>query len=250
MIRVAALVLALLAPAVADATVEAKPKPPKLDAYCATRVERRAAIRFRATDGAALVGVLLGPARSSRGVVLSHESDGGLCNWLTYGHRLARLGYRVLVYDSRGYGSSPLPRRRAERFELDVAGGVRELRRRGVRRVVVAGGSMGAMSSLIAAAAIRPLVDGVVAVSPATSFRRLNPLRSAPALRAPALYVVAEDDGEFPQYARALHAAAGSERTQLVVVEGSGHGNQLLVGRERAPVRELVESFLREQTTR
>ena len=250
MIRAAVLALALLASAGAEATVAAKAKPPRLDAYCATRVERRAAIRFRATDGAALVGVLLGPARSSRGVVLSHESDGGLCNWLAYGHRLARLGYRVLVYDSRGYGSSPLPRRRAERFELDVAGAVQELRRRGVRRVVVAGGSMGAMSSLVAATTIRPVVDGVVAVSPGTNFRALNPLRSAPSLRAAVLYVVAEADGEFPQYARALHAATGSERKQLVVVEGGGHGNQLVFGRDRAPVRELIESFLREQTTR
>ena len=146
--RSAAAVL-FLALAVGLGTADAAP--PRLNAFCTTAADRRAAVAFRATDGARLVGVLLGPARSRAGVVVSHENEGSLCNWLPYGRRLARLGYRVLVYDSRGYGSSPRPRQRAERFELDVAGAVRELRRRGVRRVVVAGGSMGAMSSLVAA---------------------------------------------------------------------------------------------------
>jgi pimeloyl-ACP methyl ester carboxylesterase len=223
--------------------------PPRLNAHCSTAADRRAAVAFRATDGARLVGVLLGPARSRAGVVISHESDGGLCNWLPYGRRLARLGYRVLVYDSRGYGSSPLPRRRVERFELDVAGAVRELRRRGMRRVVVAGGSMGAMSSLVAAATIRPRVDGVVAVSPASwRFRGLDPLRAAPRLSAPVLYIAAEEDGQFASDARTLHAATGSADKQLVVVEGRGHGFELVTGAERAGIRESIETFLRGHT--
>lgn len=248
MIRLAAALLAALA--AVGAASAAKPRPPRVDPTCTTAAERRLAIRFRATDGATLVGLVLGPARARAGVVLSHESDGEICGWLPYGRRLARLGYRVLVYTARGYGSSPLPRRRTTRYELDVAGAAAELRRRGVQRVVLVGGSMGAMSSLIAGAAVRPAVAGVVAVSPGLSFRGLNPLRHVPALRVPVLYVVAEDDGDFSAQVRTLHDATGSRDKRLVAVPGVGHGRGLVYGREPEPVRVRaeIEAFLRERT--
>lgn len=247
------LTLALVTVVVATggvASAAQAPKPPRLHDWCVNRADRRAAIAFRATDGARLVGVLLGPRTARAGVVLSHEGQGGMCNWLAYGRRLARLGYRVLVYDARGHVSSPRPRSRLTRHELDVAGAVRELRRRGTTRVVLAGGSLGAMSSLVAATTITPPVAGVISVSPGLTFVTLEPLGAVHALRVPVLYIVAEGDDVFPDFARQLFAATGSEDKRLVVVGGAGHGYELVQGVARADVRELFESFLRERTSR
>jgi pimeloyl-ACP methyl ester carboxylesterase len=247
--RLTVVVLPLVLVTVAAAGKAAAPKPPRLSDWCVTRADRKAAIRFPAGDGARLVGVLLGPARARVGVVLSHEGAGGLCNWLFYGRRLAGQGYRVLVYDARGFVSSPPTRVRKGRHDLDVAGAVRELRRRGARRIVLVGGSLGAMSSIVAGADVTPPVAGVVAVSPGDVFAGLDARAGASRLRIPILYLVAEDDAGFPAIARALYHATPSEQKQLVVRPTGGHGYLLLRGAAGAANRELVEGFVRVRTS-
>src|SRR5262249_62042229 len=44
--------------------------------------------------GAGLGGLVLGTGRT--GVVLAHQSDGDVCQWLPYGKSLAQRGYKVL----------------------------------------------------------------------------------------------------------------------------------------------------------
>src|SRR5581483_11640018 len=100
---------------------------PPLDG-CVTGALRRKAIAFRATDGVALRGVLLGSGPN--GLVLSHEFRANLCNWLPFAEQLAAKGYRVLAYDSRPLGSVP----RTGHLERDVLGAERELLRRGAKR--------------------------------------------------------------------------------------------------------------------
>jgi pimeloyl-ACP methyl ester carboxylesterase len=226
----------------------AAPKPPRLVDWCATKADRKAAIRFRAADGARLVGVLLGPARARSGVVLSHESSGGLCNWLFYGRRLARQGHRVLAYDAPGSASSPGSRIRRGRYDFDVAGAVRELRRRGVRRIVLIGGSLGAMSSIVAGADVTPAVDGVVAVSPGAVFSALDARAGASRLRVPVLYLVAEDDPGAAEIARSLYDVTPAADKRLVVRPTGGHGYELLRHAQGAQNRELVDAFVRERT--
>lgn len=166
-ILVTAAVAALLAGAAGAAdTASPRPKPPRLQDWCGTKAERTLALSFKATDGATLVGVVLGPRSAKRGVVFAHESSGGFCNWLPYGRRLARQGYRVLAFDFRGHVSSPPARTRQGRYDLDLIGAVRELRRRGAQRVAVVGGSLGAMTALIAGTSVTPRLDGIVAASP------------------------------------------------------------------------------------
>jgi pimeloyl-ACP methyl ester carboxylesterase len=226
----------------------AAPTPPRLVDWCATKADRKAAIRFRAADGARLIGVLLGPARARSGVVLSHEGSGGLCNWLFYGRRLARQGHRVLAYDAAGFASSPGSRDRRWRYDHDVAGAARELRRRGVQRIVLVGGSLGAMSSIVAGADITPPVNGVVAVSPGAVFSGLDARAGASRLRVPVLYLAAEDDPGFPEIARSLYASTPSVEKQLVVRPTGGHGYQMLRNAAGAPNRELVDAFVRAHT--
>lgn len=240
-----AAVVLVAAVGAAGATAATTPRPPKLIDWCVTKAERRGAVSLRASDGVRVVGVVIGPARARRGVVIAHESGGGLCNWLPYGRRLSREGYRVLVLDLRGYVSSPRPRINLTRFDLDIAAGVRELRRRGVQRVGLIGGSMGATASLVAAARIAPSVDAVIAVSGPASFRGLAAEPAVRAMRVPVLFVAASDDNGFADTARALHAESASPTKQLEIVPGRDHGYQLVTGAANSATRDLFGGFLR-----
>ena len=234
----------LIASVCAASAAAAKPRPPKLDDWCLTKAERRNAVALRASDGARIVGVVLGKASAKRGVVIAHEAGSGMCNWVPYGRRLARNGFRVLPLDLRGFVSSPKPRRNVFRFDLDIAAGVKELRRRGVQRVGLIGGSMGATSVLVAASRVTPAVDVVIAASGPTSFRGLDAEPAVEAVRMPVLFIAASDDAGFADAARTLYARSSSTGKRLEIVPGVDHGSQLVSGASNEPNRRLFESFL------
>lgn len=239
--------LALVAFGLAGSAAAKQPKPLELRETCVKRSDRATVVRFRSADGVRLLGVMIG--RGPAAVVLTHESRGWICSWLPYGRTLARRGFRVLVFDARGNGSSSATRSpsRRFRFDLDIAAAAREMRRRGAQSVVLAGGSLGAMGSLIVGASLRPPVDGVVAVSPGTSFRGVDAEAAVPRLRVPVLYVVATEDAGFPETTRTLYEATASEDKRLVVVNGFGHGNAVM---EIAEAREAVDRFIDERSRR
>jgi alpha-beta hydrolase superfamily lysophospholipase len=225
------------------------PKPLKLRESCVRRSERTGVVRFRAADGVRLLGVMLG--RGPAAVVLAHEAGSmTLCSWLPYGRALARRGYRVLVFDARGQGSSSTSRSPSRQFrvDLDVAGAVREMRRRGARSVVLAGGSFGAMASIAAGGSIRPPVDGVVPVSPGLSYRGLDAEAAARRLNVPTLFVVAQEDADFPEAARRLHDATATQDKRLLVVAGYGHGSAVLA--DSAEARAAVDRFIDDHSRR
>jgi pimeloyl-ACP methyl ester carboxylesterase len=60
--------------------------------------------RFRTADGVRLEGAVLG--RGKTGVVFAHQLAGDRCQWLPFARELTAKGYRALVFDMRGYGSS------------------------------------------------------------------------------------------------------------------------------------------------
>ena len=77
---------------------------------------------FYAADGTKLVGHRFG--KGTTAVILAHQSEGDLCDWLPYARRLASKGYFVFPVDFRGYGFSqtrtvePAPRRRSRPWRL------------------------------------------------------------------------------------------------------------------------------------
>jgi pimeloyl-ACP methyl ester carboxylesterase len=232
-----------------EASSSAKPpKPLELRETCVKRSDRATVVRFRSADGVRLLGVMLG--RGPAAVVLAHESDSTLCSWLPYGRTLARRGYRVLVFDARGNGSSSASRSPSRRFrvDLDVMGAVREMRRRGARSVVLAGGSFGAMASIGAGASVRPPVDAVVPVSPGVTYRGLDAEAAARRLEVPTLFVVAREDADFPQAARLLYEATATRDKRLLAVPGFGHGSDVLA--QSGEAREAVNRFIGEHSRR
>jgi alpha/beta superfamily hydrolase len=227
------------------AVLEARPLP--LVERCVTRAERKRVVRFRAADGARLVGMLLGSG--PKVVVLAHQGGGGapgnLCAWLPYARVLKGAGFRVLAFDHRGFGSSPFAYRRSSRVDLDVIGAVRFIRARGATKVVLGGASLGGAAVVSAGAAIKPAVKGVFTVGATHTYESVDALAAARRLTVPALYVATENDSEgpFADQARALYDATPSPDKRLAIFPGTTHGAPQL--RNRAP-RELLDGWIRD----
>ena len=127
-------------------------------------------LNLRAADNTRIAAHRWGTGRTA--VVLVHQSGADLCQWAPYATRLASLGYRAFALDLRGAGRSqyrPLPA--GLRFSADIAATVKEARQEGAKRVFVVGASLGGNAAVVAAANIRPLIDGVVSLSAPASFR-------------------------------------------------------------------------------
>ncbi|HUQ21381.1 MAG TPA: alpha/beta fold hydrolase [Gaiellaceae bacterium] len=203
-------------------------------------------VSFRATDGTRLVGHVFG--KGPKAVVLGHQSQSDLCDWATYGRRLAGLGYTAFAIDFRGHGLSQHREGPAgTRLAADVAGAVKLMRQRGKKKVFVVGASMGGIAALVGAANVKPAVDGVVSVSAPARFLGMDAVATAPRLRVPVLYLAAADDDnagyDFSKDATALHGATASADKRLVILPGFLHGVALIGGSARA--RSLVEAFLK-----
>jgi alpha-beta hydrolase superfamily lysophospholipase len=227
--------------------VVARPRRPlRLQETCVTREERRGVLRFTASDGVRLIGVVLGTG--PRVVILAHQggSPPNFCGWVPYARALAARGYRVLVFDHRGYGSSGRASRstRTSRIDYDVLGAIRTMRARGATSVVLAGASLGAGAVVSAAPRAIPPVDGVVSVSGPTRIFRINVLKAVRALRIPTLFVAAEGDSPFPEQAQQLYDACPSSDKGLLIVPGYEHGVALLPDPR---VRVAVDAFITRQ---
>jgi esterase/lipase len=193
--------------------------------------------RFRTTDGVRLEGAVLG--RGTTGVVFAHQLAGDRCQWLPFARELTAKGYRALVFDMRGYGSSSgLDGTYPDR---DVTAAAKELRRRGATKIVLVGASMGGTGVVAAAPGIRPRVSGLVDLSGPTGFGGVNALPAAKKLRAPALFVAGRDDGSYALATRTLYRAAASKDKKLLMAPTSWHGVDLV---SRSDVKKAVLAFI------
>jgi alpha-beta hydrolase superfamily lysophospholipase len=205
---------------------------------------------FRAADGVQLVGHRFGGLRpgTKPAVVLAHQSNGSLCEWLPHARRLAARGVWVFAFDFRGHGFSK-GRQQYGRLAVDYAAAVKAARGLGARNVVIAGASLGGIAAVVAGASIRPAVAGVAALSaPATIAGRITALPFAPRLVVPTLYLAALEDQndpyDFAADAQKLFDATGSPLKRLELVPGSLHGVALVEG--SPAVRSLLEAFIRD----
>ena len=205
---------------------------------------------FRTADGVQLVGHRFGGLRPGAKpvVVLAHQSNGSLCEWLPTARRLAARGIWVFAFDFRGHGFSK-GRVQYGRLATDYAAAVKAARSLGARSVVLAGASLGGIAAVVASASIKPAVAGVTALSaPAVIAGRIDARPFAPNSGVPTLYVAALEDQngpyDFAADARLLHDATGSPSKRLELVEGSEHGVRLV--ESSATVRSMLERFIRD----
>lgn len=238
---------ALLAFCMLALAVPATGASPRLERpYCLQQGDGASPISLRAADGARLRGLLLGSG-TRLGLVLGHQVGSNSCEWYEQATTFVAAGYRVLAIDFRGFGSSPVPARLStEALDSDVAGGAAELRRRGAKRVVAIGSSLGGTAVVVAAADRGSRLDGAVALSAPEAFYGMDALRAAKRLSIPVRFLAARLDGRFPDAARALAKAARSKDKALLILPGGAHGTSLLENTLSARrARAFVLGFLR-----
>lgn len=122
-------------------------------AFGNTSPETPAHLSFPTPDGGTLYADLYG--KGEHGVVLAHGGRFTKESWEPQAQVLAQAGYRVLAFDFRGFGQSPLQPKDAAP-SLDVLTAVRYLRQTGAKTVSVIGGSFGGGAAADAAIAAAP----------------------------------------------------------------------------------------------
>jgi predicted alpha/beta hydrolase len=206
-------------------------------------------VHFRAADGVLLDGRLFGDG-GENAVVLVHMGRGGdtQTDWAGPARLLAGKGYLVLTYDRRGVcpgagaGCSHGMDDYASSWQ-DVVGAVGFIRKRGAKKTVVVGASIGAMSSLYAASTRRIHPAGVIEFGginhasgydfDRTGIHRIPGLKVFLSTRHD-VYGGGEAAREWFRWA--------SPPKRLELLPGSDHGTDLL--RTGHPLRERVEELI------
>jgi dienelactone hydrolase len=223
-------------------------------AACLTAAERARTVRFASGNGASIAGVLLGSGPV--GLVLAHQTNGDLCEWVPYARVLAARGYTALAIDMNGFGASQpsagFPAR--PRYDQDLLAAAALLAGRGVTRVVLVGASLGGLAAVVAASEARPPVVAVVDLSGPGDMAGLNAVAAAGRVTIPLLCLTSEKD-EYVDDVRAVAAAATrAPEHRLVVIPGSAsHGITLIdpaLEPQASAARSAIEAFLRDQAGR
>ena len=149
------------------------------------------------------------------GVVRGHQLRSDFCSWVPFAKKLAERNMRALAINFASASADD-----------DMVAGAGELRRRGAKRIILVGASMGGTAALVAAAKID--VAGVAALSAPRQFSAVDALPSVRRLRIRALFLVGGQDVPFARDARQLYRAMKSRDKALVVTTGSEHGTDLL----------------------
>jgi predicted alpha/beta-hydrolase family hydrolase len=219
---VVAFLVAACGPTAPVASPTTSPTEREVAVGCQREAQGGTPVHFDSVDGARLGGLMLGTG--AVGIVLVHQIDATLCQWLPYGKRLAERGYRVLLVDLGGYGSSEP----SSKPDQDVKQAVGYLRQQGVGSIVLIGASLGGTASLSAAVIAEPPVTGVVSLSGPVHINGMDLSVRIRALASPVLYVAGSDDGTLGTEAQVLYDSTVEPRKQILLVETGAHGVSLV----------------------
>jgi dienelactone hydrolase len=202
------------------------------------------AVRFRASDGTRIEGRLFGDGQVA--IVLAHQVDQVQSAWYAFAGELAGRGYVALTFNFRGYcpggadGCSGEGSVGTDGWQ-DVAGAVRFLNERGVKRVFLTGASIGGWAVLEAAVRGVP-VDGVVTLSGVPTVGYDITRAGLSRVDIPLVFVVGRFDGSLARAVRRVHRLAPEPKELLVLPTGE-HGTNLLryaAPEVQAKLRELM----------
>ena len=181
-------------------------------------------VQMTTSDGVALYGLEVGTGTT--GVVLAHQYFSDHCEFMAFARELAQLGYRAVSIDFRCNGLSSCGS--VMRMDRDVAAAARRLRADGATRVELVGASMGGTAVLVAAARIRPVVDGVVSLSGPSYFRGLSAGLAVKRSRVPLRLLVSKGDRRFARDASFLMKVAVAKDKAILRLAGTAHGSTIL----------------------
>jgi pimeloyl-ACP methyl ester carboxylesterase len=209
-------------------------------------------VHFRAADGVRLDGRLFGAGKTA--VVFSHMGNAGdsQADWYATARLLAHRGYTALTYNRRGV-CLPNGTSCSQGFDeyavswKDVVGAYDFVRKRGARRVILVGASIGAMCSLYAASLAKVTVAGLVVIAGINHASGYDfTSRDVRAVEGRKLFV----SGDRDPYGGAAAArewyrwAKGPKR--LLMLDSSAHGTDMLRSGEATAQRlkDAIVAFL------
>lgn len=172
-------------------------------------------VTFPGADGQDVEAFATGSG--STALVLAHQADGDVCQWVPQAMDLAKDGYRVVAVNSAG----------SEVSELTAA--VRYARAKGAAKVLLVGASKGGTAVLSAAGVITPKVDAVVSLSAPARYGAMDASSVVPTLTMPVFYMAADLDSSFADSTRQLSKATKrAKENDLYIVDGANHGVSML----------------------
>jgi len=237
-------------------------------------------VSFPSTDGLTLRGWWLESSKENSVIIMVHGVDANRADpsvkMLDIAAQLVNHGYKVLMFDLRGHGESDGAQISAGYFEKrDVLGAVNYARQRGISRIGVLSYSMGAASSLMAAAETQDILAVVADSSYADleeiinyqfsvrsdlpgffiplilfmdrtlygiDFRAVKPVESIKNLTCPVFIIVGgQDDTVSVDQAQREFQASRNPQSLLWIVPEAKH-TQSYVSRPQE-YRDKVESF-------
>jgi pimeloyl-ACP methyl ester carboxylesterase len=203
------------------------PSPTQLRPSCSPSNEGTYWTPPGATDDS---GAVLTIGSGDQGILLVPQSNGDICQWLVTGRRLAARGYRVAMMNwAQPYGES-------------VTAAYAELRSRGARSILLVGASMGASYALYLAPKLKPVAVASFSADPVPS--GVDVESKIIHYPSPVLFVGSEHDMYAPGSLTRHLAGKHPGPEQVLVVKGSEHGVELLVGTYRGRVRAALDGFV------
>lgn len=203
-----------------------KAKIESADAECAGPNRQEKLVALETPENEISVGYPIGSG--DLGIVMLHQVDAGLCQWVPYAQELATQGIRSMPVDIADSGA----------WRYAVAA-VTYLRAHGAKRVIIMGASRGALMAIQAATVAQPPVDGVVSLSAPAVYSGVDGREAAKKLTMPVLFAAGIREGGFTEDAKTLHALCPSPHKTLALAGTSVHGIELLYH-----LRELLPIFL------
>jgi pimeloyl-ACP methyl ester carboxylesterase len=177
-------------------------------------------------DGATIAADLYGAG--ARGVVLAHGGRFTKADWAPQANILAAHGFRVLAFDFRGFGESPVPPPalqgdQARRF--DVLAAVRYLRHHDAQTVSVIGASFGGSAAADASAESAPgEIDRLILLAHGSSDH-------PELIKGRKLFIVGRDDTDGSGTIRLTEMRKDYAKVQppkrFVILKGSAHAQFL-----------------------
>lgn len=184
-------------------------------------------VSFEAPHGATIKATLYGSGDC--GIVLVPQINLDRGSWKPLATKLASTERQVLAIDED-----------PDNRPASVAGAIRYLReKQNVSTIVLIGASTGGEAVVVANARAKPgTVDGTITLSAGGGAERASDLQGR------LLVVVSEnDDDRFVRVARQLHKGA-SEPKELIVYEGSAHGQAILETKHGDALRKKIMTMV------
>ena len=172
-------------------------------------------VTFPSADGQDVEAFTTGTG--STALVLAHQAESDVCQWVPKALEFAQAGYRVVAVNSAG----------SDVAELTAA--AKYIRAKGATKVLLVGASKGGTAVLSAAGSITPAVDAVVSLSAPQAYSDMDASSVVPKLTMPVFYMASDLDGSFADSARELSKATTKAKAkELYIVDGSNHGVSML----------------------